>query len=107
MTTLLLLLAMHGSFLALSLATVGARRDPANRTLAALVGVAATVRLDEAGRCEDARLVFLSVGEGPVEAQQAADALLVALGDDERQVVAYAVEALGRMRWKPRQRYSN
>lgn len=42
----------------------------------ALVGVAATVRLDEAGRCEAARLVFLSVGEGPVEAQQAADALI-------------------------------
>jgi len=45
MTTLLLLLAMHGSFLALSLATVGARRDPANRTLAALVGVAALLAL--------------------------------------------------------------
>ncbi|MEZ5391791.1 MAG: hypothetical protein R2724_02680 [Bryobacterales bacterium] len=38
--------------------------------------------------------------EGREPDQQAADALLAALGDDERQVVAYAVEALGRMRWK-------
>lgn len=37
----------------------------------ALVGVAATLTLDDQGRCQGARLVFLSVGEGPVEAQQA------------------------------------
>ena len=41
----------------------------------ALVGVAAVVTLDEAGLCQQARLVFLSVGEGPVEAHQAAEAL--------------------------------
>ena len=41
----------------------------------ALVGVAALVTLDEAGACEQARLVYLGVGDGPVEAQQAADVL--------------------------------
>jgi len=41
----------------------------------ALVGVAAVVTLDEKDRCQQARLVFLSVGEGPVEAHQAAEAL--------------------------------
>ncbi|MGH7673626.1 MAG: FAD binding domain-containing protein [Gemmatimonadales bacterium] len=38
----------------------------------ALVGVAAVVSLDARGRCERARLALLSVGEGPVLAQQAA-----------------------------------
>lgn len=37
----------------------------------AMVGVAAVVILDAAGRCADARLVYLSVGEGPVPATQA------------------------------------
>jgi CO/xanthine dehydrogenase FAD-binding subunit len=41
----------------------------------ALVGVATLVTLDGQGRCERARLVFLSVGDGPVEARQAAEAL--------------------------------
>jgi len=41
----------------------------------ALVGVAALVTLDEAGTCEEARLVFLSVGDGPVVAEQAAEVL--------------------------------
>ncbi len=41
----------------------------------ALVGVAAMVTLDDRGRCQQARLVFLSVGEGPVEAHQAAATL--------------------------------
>ena len=41
----------------------------------ALVGVAVTVTLDEAGRCDEARIVFLSVGEGPVEATRAASVL--------------------------------
>jgi aerobic carbon-monoxide dehydrogenase medium subunit len=33
------------------------------------------VALDEAGRCREARLVYLSVGEGPVEAREAARSL--------------------------------
>jgi carbon-monoxide dehydrogenase medium subunit len=41
----------------------------------ALVGVATLVTLDDKDQCEQARLVFLSVGDGPVEAHQAAEAL--------------------------------
>lgn len=41
----------------------------------AMVGVAAAVTLDEAELCREVRLVFLSVGDGPVIAQQAAEAL--------------------------------
>lgn len=41
----------------------------------ALVGVAAQVALDESGACSQCQLVFLSVGEGPVVAKQAQDAL--------------------------------
>jgi len=41
----------------------------------ALVGVAAVVALDGAGVCQQARLVYLSVGDRPVEARQA-EALL-------------------------------
>jgi carbon-monoxide dehydrogenase medium subunit len=37
----------------------------------AIVGVAATVTLDEQGRCAQSQLALLSVGEGPVQAQQA------------------------------------
>ncbi|HEV2855649.1 MAG TPA: xanthine dehydrogenase family protein subunit M [Thermoanaerobaculia bacterium] len=38
----------------------------------AQVGIAARVTLDEAGRCREARLVYLNVGGGPVEAREAA-----------------------------------
>jgi carbon-monoxide dehydrogenase medium subunit len=41
----------------------------------ALVGVAAVATLDDRGQCLQARLVFLSVGDGPVEAHQAAEML--------------------------------
>lgn len=41
----------------------------------ALVGAAALVRLGEDGHCQDARLVFLNVGDGPMDAQRAADLL--------------------------------
>jgi CO/xanthine dehydrogenase FAD-binding subunit len=37
----------------------------------ALVGVAAVVALDKKGLCERSRLVYFSVGDGPVEAHQA------------------------------------
>jgi len=37
----------------------------------ALAGVAVVVTLDNHERCQDARIVFLSVGDGPVEAHQA------------------------------------
>jgi carbon-monoxide dehydrogenase medium subunit len=41
----------------------------------ALVGAAAVASMDGGGRCEGARLVFFSVGDGPVEARQAAGVL--------------------------------
>ena len=41
----------------------------------ALVGVAVVLRLDPAGRCENARVVLLSVGDGPVLARRAMTAL--------------------------------
>ena len=41
-----------------------------------LAGVAVLVTLDERGQCEQARLVFLSVGDGPVDARQAAEMLV-------------------------------
>jgi len=41
----------------------------------ALVGVAAVVNLDEGGRCEQARMVFISAGDGPMVANQAAESL--------------------------------
>jgi carbon-monoxide dehydrogenase medium subunit len=42
----------------------------------ALVGVAAVVTLDEGNRCQRVRLVLFSVGDGPVLARQAAEALI-------------------------------
>jgi CO/xanthine dehydrogenase FAD-binding subunit len=41
----------------------------------ALVGVAAVVTLDGSNRCQQARLVFLSVGDRPMEAHRAAELL--------------------------------
>jgi CO/xanthine dehydrogenase FAD-binding subunit len=40
-----------------------------------MAGAAAVVTLDEEGQCDQVRLVFLSVGDGPVIAHQAADLL--------------------------------
>jgi carbon-monoxide dehydrogenase medium subunit len=37
----------------------------------ALMGVAALVTLDEAGKCKGTKLVYLNAGEGPVEAKEA------------------------------------
>jgi carbon-monoxide dehydrogenase medium subunit len=41
----------------------------------ALMGVAAQVTLDEAGKCKEAKLVYLNAGEGPVEAKKAGNLL--------------------------------
>ncbi|MFQ5813289.1 MAG: FAD binding domain-containing protein [Anaerolineae bacterium] len=41
-----------------------------------IAGVAVLVTLDEKGQCEQARLIFLSVGDGPVNAQLAAETLI-------------------------------
>jgi len=49
----------------------------------ALVGAAAVVDLDNNKKCQQARLVFLSVGDGPVEAHQAEQILLGQEGSDK------------------------
>jgi carbon-monoxide dehydrogenase medium subunit len=49
----------------------------------AQVGIAVRVSLDEAGRCREARLVYLSVGDGPVEAGEAARLLTGTDGSEE------------------------
>lgn len=41
----------------------------------ALMGVAAQVTLDEAGKCQRAKLVYLNAGEGPIDAVEAAKSL--------------------------------
>ncbi|MFC1975015.1 FAD binding domain-containing protein [Chloroflexota bacterium] len=41
----------------------------------ALVGIAATVTLDKKNQCQDARLVYVSVGDRPENARQATEAL--------------------------------
>jgi carbon-monoxide dehydrogenase medium subunit len=60
----------------------------------AQVGIAARVTLDDAGRCREARLVFLSVGDGPVEAREAAGMLAgTDLSDD---AIAAAADKVSR-----------
>jgi carbon-monoxide dehydrogenase medium subunit len=58
----------------------------------ALAGIAATVTVDEAGRCTAARVALLSVGEGPVLAAGAA-AALVGQAPDEAAIRAAAEAA--------------
>jgi CO/xanthine dehydrogenase FAD-binding subunit len=41
----------------------------------ALMGVAALVTLDEGGKCNNAKLVYLNAGDGPVDAVKAAESL--------------------------------
>ena len=48
----------------------------------ALAGIAATVSVDEDGRCTAARIALLSVGDGPVLAVEAAAALLGQVPDE-------------------------
>jgi carbon-monoxide dehydrogenase medium subunit len=68
----------------------------------AQVGVAARVTLDEAGKCRAARLVYLSVGDGPVEATAAA-ALLAGSGGgvDGEEAIAAASEKAARDEMDP------
>lgn len=49
----------------------------------AMAGVAAMVACDESGQISDARLVYLNVGDGPVEARQAVEYLIGRTPDDE------------------------
>lgn len=61
----------------------------------ALVGVAAVVTLDRAGGCRAARIVLLSVGDGPVLAAQAAALLVGQAPSDELLRAAAAAVARG------------
>ena len=58
----------------------------------ALMGVAAQVTLDENGMCENAKLVYLNAGDGPVDAKDAAQSLV---GEelDDKSIEAAAVTA--------------
>ncbi len=58
----------------------------------ALMGVAALATLDESGVCQEARLVYLNAGDGPVDAQEAAQ-LLVGESASEAAFEAAAVKA--------------
>jgi len=49
----------------------------------AMMGVAVLVTLDEIGKCQNARLVYLNAGDGPVEAKEAAQLLQGELLNDE------------------------
>lgn len=65
----------------------------------AQVGVAARVTLDDAGTCREARLVYLSVGDGPVEARGAVGLLAGTDGGDE--AIAAAAEKASRDEMDP------
>jgi len=58
----------------------------------AQVGLATWLRLDAQGRCAEARLVFLAVGDGPTVAERAARALVGEV-PDERAIAAAAAAA--------------
>jgi CO/xanthine dehydrogenase FAD-binding subunit len=58
----------------------------------ALMGVAAQVSLDESGKCKSAKLVYLNAGEGPVDAQEAAQ-LLAGENLNERVIESAAIHA--------------
>ncbi len=67
----------------------------------AIVGVAATVRLDDSGGCRSARLVYFSVGEGPTPAPRAAETLqgrrpdAAAIADAARAAAQEDIDPLG------------
>ncbi|HEV8582213.1 MAG TPA: xanthine dehydrogenase family protein subunit M [Thermoanaerobaculia bacterium] len=65
----------------------------------AQVGIATLVTLDEGGRCREARLVYLSVGDAPVEAREAARLLN---GEEiSPQVIAAAAEKASQDEMRP------
>ncbi len=65
----------------------------------AQVGIAARVSLDDAGLCREARLVYLSVGDGPVDAREAARMLV---GTDlSDKVIAEAADKASREEMDP------
>jgi len=65
----------------------------------AQVGLAAIVALDETGRCSEARLVYLSVGDRPIEAREAARLLEGAVPSAE--AIAAAADKASRDEMSP------
>ena len=65
----------------------------------AQVGIAAQVTLDDAGRCREARLVYLSAGDRPVVARQAAS--LLAGRELTPETIAAAAETASRDEMNP------
>ena len=65
----------------------------------AQVGIAARVTLDDSGRCREVRLVYLSVGDGPVEAREAAR--MLAGTDLSDEAIAAASEKASRDEMDP------
>jgi len=67
----------------------------------ALAGLAAQVVLDEAGACQAARLVYLSAGDGPLQATRSVEALIGRIPDSQifsevaRQAAAEEVSPTG------------
>jgi CO/xanthine dehydrogenase FAD-binding subunit len=61
----------------------------------ALMGVAALVTLDENGKCQGAKLVYLNAGDGPVDAKEAAKLLEGEIVDEKivESAAAYASES--------------
>jgi CO/xanthine dehydrogenase FAD-binding subunit len=59
----------------------------------ALMGVACLVSFDESGTCSHAKLVYLNAGDGPVDAQEAAQSLIGEQLNDE--LIASAAEHAG------------
>ncbi len=95
-------IAQHRARACLALGRIGDERT-LDLLLKALTEEAASVRAMAAfgiGLMED-RETLAEWGRQPQ--QRAAEGLMAALGDDERAVVTYAVEALGKMGWKAAQ----
>ena len=65
----------------------------------AQVGIAARVSLDDSGRCRAARLVYLSVGDRPVDAREAAG--MLAGTDLSDEVIAAAADKASREEMDP------
>jgi CO/xanthine dehydrogenase FAD-binding subunit len=61
----------------------------------ALMGVAVLVTLDKKGKCQQAKLVYLNAGDGPVEAKEAAN-LLKGQAPDDKVVESAAALASGK-----------
>lgn len=73
----------------------------------AMLGVAAVVKLDEAGRCQQARLVYLNAGDRPIQAWHAASLLAgqtltpAVIDAAAAEAAAHEIEPLGSVHASP------